>query len=211
MSDSPTCPSCGADLLGTEKFCASCDADLAPQARAAFARAEDASARAMFWRRATGFAAVVALVIGVIMGGMASGLANGQDRCLTGAQMVDIPDEPLPIEYVHDTFMRSLNDKLGIEFLSWVPTSHGGILLEMAPQTSSGAPPLWSRLNDDDRYSLMAVISVAYTQAILASGRSLDLESGGHPEVALRYRGATAPVALRDRSGKITIFPSPSR
>lgn len=203
---STQCYHCSAALAVGQDVCEACQAPQTEFARGYFLRALQAEKKMVSQRSMWAILCILLFVAGAV-GGMSINRSAAED--LAAQEEFESQVSSIPIESINDLFMRGIEEQLHLGLRSWYVTPDGATIFEMNPPNPAMPKPVWEALNQAEREKVMAYFSVAYTQVLLKSGRSIDFRVQGHPAVGLAYYGTRGPVALRARSGDVMVYRSP--
>lgn len=107
-----------------------------------------------------------------------------------------------------NAFILQINNLLHLDIISWFRQSDGSVVFEMARPTEE-APTLWEVLTPEERQQVFGYLSAAYTTQVWQAGGVKEMSEGRFPILILTYSKSNQPLAVRDDSGKIYIYPSP--
>lgn len=212
------CYACHAVVHEGMRNCASCGAEQTRTALERFRAAQAVRQVTERWRLRCMIAALAGLALGVPFGILIAPRMIEFPVPQAQAASIDVASLPssLTIEHTNDVFMRSINEILRssddqgrtLEFgaVSWIWGPDSTYVIELAPPTVE-QPGLWHVLSLEQRQRLMEFLGVSYTRALLSAGFPVDLAEN-HPPIALKYRGSSLALAIRQRDGAIRVFPS---
>lgn len=202
------CFSCSAEL-GDFDVCPSCDLPQVASVVKLHERATKAEQRAESTRGVLIVAVLLSMAVGA---GLSAVVTTPRAKAVVRDEVAqEAMRTPLARDLANDLFIRTIDDKLHLGIQGWLDHSSGVLVLEMRPRSEANPRPLWEEFTDPEREEIMEFLGAAYTVTLFRTGNPVNVETQGHPPLALRYYGTEAPVATRAKDGSVRIYPSPYR
>lgn len=200
------CYACEAAVLPDMESCAACGAALTDAAEGAYGAVREAQASVDQWKTWSIVFVVLAFALGT---GFGMWMRGTQVERTTYSPQPGAAVADMPIERANDVFMRTINDELHLGLTGWVRDDEGRLVLEMARPGPQNEAALWERFSPEERGQVIGFLGVTYSRTLVAAGYPLNVRDGGHPPLVLKYREIDAPLAVRERSGELAVYPSP--